>query len=121
MKIAAVTENGKTLSNHFGRAPYFRVLTIQENKIVADETRIKPYHGHSEGQVHPHNHTLHEDMFAPIVDCEILLCGGMGEPAFQKAIAAGLEVILTGGEINDAITAYLSGHLSSDTRRIHQH
>jgi predicted Fe-Mo cluster-binding NifX family protein len=121
MKIAAVTENGKTISNHFGRAPYFTVITVQGNEIVAEERRNKAFHGQSEGHAQTHDHNLHEDMFTPIVDCDILLCGGMGEPAYQKAIASGLNVILTGGEIDDAIAAYLTDHLASDMRRIHHH
>lgn len=121
MKIAAVTENGNTISNHFGRAPYFKVISLQGNEIVAEETRSKPYHGQTEGHEHSHDHALHADMFAPIADCEVLLCGGMGEPAYQKAISAGLEVFLTGGEIDAAVAAYLSNDLASDIRRIHHH
>lgn len=121
MKIASVTEDGITISNHFGRAPYYRVLIIHEDRVVEAEMRTKPYHGQSEGHTHTKHQSLHEDMFAPIVDCEILLCGGMGEPAYQNAIAAGLDVVLTGGDIDAAVLAYLSGHLTSDLRRIHHH
>jgi predicted Fe-Mo cluster-binding NifX family protein len=58
-------------------------------------------------------------MFAPIRDCQVLLAGGMGEPAYQKALAAGLQVILTGGTIQNALQAWLKGELQTDLRRIH--
>ena len=29
MKIVAITEDGKTISQHFGSAPYYLVLTIE--------------------------------------------------------------------------------------------
>lgn len=59
-------------------------------------------------------------MFAPIQDCQVLLAGGMGEPAYQRALAAGLNVILTGGKITEAVDLFLKGNLSSDLRRIHR-
>ncbi len=118
-KIAAVTENGQQLSSHFGRAPLFRVFSVENGQIMGDETRTKPYHGqHPQGEQQAH---LHEDMFAPIADCQVLLCGGMGMPAYQKALESGLEVLLTGGEIQAAVQDYLDGKIVSDLRRVHQH
>ena len=122
MRIAAVTENHEKLSSHFGMAPYYRVFTVEDGKVFSEEKRSKPFHDHQEQ--HSHNHLGfhgHADMFAPIQDCQVLLCGGMGGPAYQKALAAGLEVVLTGGEIEPALQAYLNGEITSDMRRIHHH
>jgi predicted Fe-Mo cluster-binding NifX family protein len=33
MKIAVITDDGKTISQHFGRAPYYMVFSI-EGKLV---------------------------------------------------------------------------------------
>lgn len=121
MKIAVATENGTTISNHFGRAPFYLVYTIQHGDIVTEEKRPKPHHEGSREHLHSNQHKPHENMFSPIADCEILICGGMGEPAFQKALAAGLEIFLTGGDIYEAVDAYLANNLASDMRRIHQH
>ena len=131
-KIAAVTEDGLTLSSHFGMAPEYLVFMVEGERILAEEKRPKPHH-----QRHPDHHvaghgaaghdaaghgtTGHADMFAPIADCQALLCGGMGAPAYQKALQAGLEVVLTGGEIRLTLQAYLEGRLSTDLRRVHQH
>ena len=41
MKIAIVTEDGHTVSQHFGRAPYYAVLTVEGGLIVARELRPK--------------------------------------------------------------------------------
>lgn len=123
VKIAAVTENHQKLSSHFGRAPYYEVFTVENGSIVAQEERTKPYHGrHAEHDHDSHGHDHgHADMFAPIQDCQVLLCGGMGGPAYQKALSAGLEVVLTGGEIRSALQAYLNGEITSDMRRLHRH
>ncbi len=34
MKIAAVTEDGVTISQPFCRAPYYEVLTVEDGRIV---------------------------------------------------------------------------------------
>ncbi len=121
VKIAAVTENGETLSAHFGRADRYRVFTVEDGRIVSEQTLNKPHHAsHARHEEHHHEHH-HEDMFAPIADCQVLLCGGMGEPAYRRALQAGLEVVLVGGRIEDALHAYLRGELSSDMRRVHRH
>jgi predicted Fe-Mo cluster-binding NifX family protein len=124
-KIAAVTEDGEKLSSHFGRAPFYRIFSIDQGKVVACEQLAKPFHGEHAGHEHFHERAQHghghEDMFAPIRDCRVLLCGGMGGPAYQKAISAGLEVVLVGGDIESALQAYLKGDARSDLRRIHVH
>ena len=44
MKIAAITDDGITISQHFGRAPLYVVVTLEEGKIVSKETRPKAGH-----------------------------------------------------------------------------
>jgi predicted Fe-Mo cluster-binding NifX family protein len=44
MKIAAVTEDGITISQHFGRAPYYVVVTIADGRVVSKEVRDKVGH-----------------------------------------------------------------------------
>ena len=122
-KIAVATEDGQRVSSHFGMAPLYKVFSVEDDRVLGEEQREKPHHSHHPGEHHDSHHhgQLHEDMFAPISDCQVLLVGGMGQPAFEKARQAGLEVVLTGGSIESALQAYLSGDLSSDMRRIHNH
>ncbi len=120
IQIAAVTEDQRTLSDHFGMAPYYRIFTVEAGKVIAEREVDKPFHaGH--GAHGTAGHYSHADMFAPIVGCRVLLCGGMGQPAYEKARAAGLEVVLTSGDIREALQAYLKGDITSDLTRIHQH
>ena len=88
MKIAAVTEDGVTISQHFGRAPYYVVLTVEDGQVVGREQREKVAHGrgagghvHVEGQAHGFDaasQDTHGRMAAPIADCQVLLARGMG-------------------------------------------
>ena len=41
MKTAAITDDGKTISQHFGRAPYYMVISIEEGSVVGMELRDK--------------------------------------------------------------------------------
>lgn len=128
-KVAVVTEDGRKISSHFGRAPFYRVFSVSDDQIVDEEQRSKAYHGqHAHHEQHPdhlerhHEHqALHGNMLAPVDDCRVLICGGMGDPAYQKAREAGLEVVLAGGEIRPAVEAYIRGELESDMRRVHRH
>jgi predicted Fe-Mo cluster-binding NifX family protein len=60
-------------------------------------------------------------MFEPIGDCRVLVAGGMGTPAWERARSAGLEVVLAGGSIAEALAQFARGTLTSDERRLHQH
>jgi predicted Fe-Mo cluster-binding NifX family protein len=126
-KIAVVTQDNQKVSAHFGMAPFYRVFSIENGQIVGEETRQKPHHEQHPDQNASHQHEQghgpghHNEMFTPIADCQVLICGGMGTPAYAKAQAAGLEVILAGGEIRAAMQAYLCAELVSDPRRVHAH
>ncbi len=39
MKVAIVTTDGKTVSQHFGRSPYFKIFTIENAQIVDEQMR----------------------------------------------------------------------------------
>ncbi len=119
-KIAFPTEDGATISAHFGRAPYFIVATIDDSTEAKFEQRSKAYHDNGEHEQHDHHNHNHGGMFAPIADCQVLIAGGMGQPAYDSAVAAGLTVILTGEKsIAAALAAYRANLLISDVRRVH--
>ena len=123
-KIAFATDDGKTLSPHLGRALYFQVATLDDSGAVTFEQRTKPHHG-VEGEVSHQNHAGHgmgQAMIATIADCQVLIAGGMGQPAYQHALSQGMEVFLTAEKsIQAAFASYRSGALVSDIRRIHPH
>ena len=131
LRIAVPTEDGQRISAHFGQAPRYVVFTVQDGRIVDREERAKAHHAHHEhhhdhhhdhdnGQHHGHGRHF-QDMIATIRDCHVVIVGGIGQPGYQRLLAAGYEVYLAGGRIEDAVRAYLDGRLQSDLRRIHQH
>lgn len=124
IKIAFPTEDGQTISAHLGMAPYFIVATIDGPGGPAFEQRAKAHHGSDE-----HNHSVEgpghgmaQAMFGSVADCQVLIAGGMGQPAYDQALRSGLAVIMTGEKsIQRALEAYQAGTLTSDPRRVHAH
>lgn len=132
MKIAAITEDGKTISQHFGRAPYYLVLTVENGKIVNREMREKMGHTHFAAESHGDDahgaghgmdavsHNKHISMAEVISDCEVLLCGGMGMGAYESMRLLKIQPIVTDvSEIDSAVQAYLDDKLIDHTEKLH--
>jgi predicted Fe-Mo cluster-binding NifX family protein len=119
MKLAFATEDGQTISAHFGQAPYYKVIYVEGGEVVSQEVRAKAHHDN--GHQHGPGQT-HADMFASIADCQVLVVGGMGTPAHQAALVHGLQVVATGQrDIGTALLAYLNGTLQENPLLIHRH
>jgi predicted Fe-Mo cluster-binding NifX family protein len=134
-KIAAITDDGRTISQHFGRAQYYLVATIENGQIVQQELRDKLGHvhissqpheeGHAEqpGQGHgldPASHDKHVQMASAIADCEALLCRGMGMGAYQSMQQIGVRPVVTDiAAIDEAVKAYLDGAIIDRVDKLH--
>jgi predicted Fe-Mo cluster-binding NifX family protein len=132
MKIAAITDDGKTISQHFGRAPYYLVVTIEGGQIVDHKLRDKLGHAQFSNQPHeeeqagqPHGmgaaaHDKHLRMSESIADCEAVLCGGMGMGAYQSMVARGIKPVVTDiRDIDLAALAYAAGEIVDRVDKLH--
>jgi transcriptional regulator with XRE-family HTH domain/predicted Fe-Mo cluster-binding NifX family protein len=132
MKIAAITEDGKTISQHFGRAPYYLVLTIEDGKIVNREMRDKMGHNQFHEQAHSgesheaghgmdaQSHDKHVSMAQTIADCKALLCGGMGMGAYESMRRLNIQPVVTDlSDIDEAVQAFIDGKLIDHTELLH--
>ncbi len=137
MKIAVITDNGQTISAHFGRAGKCAVIEVEDGQVLGQELRNMPAHGggghdhdhdhdhdhnhHDHGESHHHGqHRFHEKL-AVMADCQVVLCRGMGNPAYEKLVQAGLKPILTDiVDVETAVQAYLAGTIIDNPRRRHK-
>ena len=132
MKIALITDDGQTISQHFGRAPYYLVVTIEDGQIVQREMRDKLGHNHFANQEHgehqhnerhgfdPASHNRHTSMAQAIADCEAIICGGMGAGAYESMRQLKIQPVVTDlRKIDEAIAAYLAGSLQDRTDLLH--
>lgn len=125
VKIAFPTEEDETISAHFGAAPYFTVVTLNDDGSTTLERRAKPAHSHEPSERHAagaHQGGHGAAMLATIADCQVLIARGMGQPAYERAQAQGLTVYLVAERtVSAALAAYRAGTLRSDPRRVHRH
>jgi Uncharacterized conserved protein len=131
MKIAAITDDGKTISQHFGRAEHYLVLTVENGKITNRELRSKlghnqfagteheEHHGEAHGMDEAH-HDRHVQMASSISDCQALLCGGMGMGAYESMRRLNIQPVVTDLlDIDQAVQAYIDGKLVDHTEKLH--
>jgi predicted Fe-Mo cluster-binding NifX family protein len=134
MKIAAVSDNGVTISQHFGRASQYVVLDVEDGKIISKETRPKVGHtdfvtaGHHEHHgcgCAPHGYEAgaaekHGAMSRNILDASVLLAGGMGWGAYESLRGQKIEPIITDvKDIEEAVRLYVEGKLPNLMQRLH--
>ena len=134
MKIAAVSEDGVTISQHFGRAPFYMVVTVEDGKIISHERRDKLGHNQFGGETHeeahgadPRGHGFdpaaqdrHARMVTAIADCEVLLARGMGAGAYESMKQANIRPVVTDvTNIDEAVQAYLAGSLADHIEKLH--
>lgn len=117
MKIAFPSDDGATISRHFGRASQYVVVWVEDGRPAAREVRDKagqqgqPGAGPTPAQPDPR----HDSLIAPIADCQLVISGGMGFAMDKRLRAAGLRAIRTPmSEIDQALEAFLAGRLEDN-------
>ena len=136
MKVGVVTDDGKTISPHFGVAKNYVVFDIEDGKVKAKETRPKAWHEHGAGE-HPDReggehhggvgthrgaseHSTHGEMLSNVRDCEALVARGMGRPMYEAILGAGIKPYITELPLaEEAALAYAKGTLDNQTRKLH--
>jgi len=131
INIAAVTDDGLSISQHFGRAAFYEVLFVENGKVVKRERREKlghnnfaqEEHNHHSGEQHgldEHSHSKHVSMADAINDCQILLARGMGNGAYQSMLQLNIKPVVTDiKNIDEAVQAFINGSIIDHTEKLH--
>lgn len=132
MKIAAITDDGKTISQHFGRARQYLVFTVEDGRILQQELRDKAGHhtfapqggdDHHDSGPHgfdPESRNRHGQMLAVIADCQAVLAGGMGLGMQRNLDEVGIRPVLTDlQDIQEAVQAFMDGRLTQRPELAH--
>ena len=130
--IAIATDDGTTISPHFGKARFYEVLSFSDGKVTKREQIEKAghdsfgsandEHAHHGAEHHSHEEhgQRHQAMVSPILDCQAVVVRGMGQGAVEHLRQSNLLPVLTGlHTIDEVIGAVANGSLESDSRRIH--
>ncbi|MGQ4875636.1 MAG: NifB/NifX family molybdenum-iron cluster-binding protein [Promethearchaeia archaeon] len=101
MKKFAISTEDKKVCPHFGRAPEFTFVTIEDNKIIEQE--VVPSPGHSVGSI---------PKFINKYGAKYVITGGAGPMAIEFFKKFGIEVILgVSGTVEEVIQEVLNGTL----------
>lgn len=102
------------LSDHFGRAPYFVIVELDETGEVSSLKTISNYDEHFGGRGHAHDNILKEKP-------DILIVCGMGPRGLETMAEAGVMVLeAEGNTVKEVIAAYKENKLENLTKSCHQ-
>ncbi len=113
MKIAIASDDGISVSPHFGHSRYFLVYEVTDGQISGPESRpngcaahVQGECGSSQGQAHSH-----DAMARALEDCQVVLAGGIGWRAAADLQARNIQpmAVAFAGPAAEAVQAYLSG------------
>ncbi len=100
MKIAFASDDGKTISAHFGHAQCFVVVTVKDGEILGKEERKvseKPERsaaGHKEGACYCHASGGNTARLNLLDGCQAVMCLGMGPRAADYLRFAGIRPVV---------------------------
>ena len=120
MRIAVPTNDGKSISEHFGRSASFLVFEVENDQVKSRETRTNEMqHSHEQETCHhaaggggPHSHA---SLVSTLAGCEVVLCAGMGQRAAAALRSSGIAPVLVAASASaeETVAAYLAGKLIS--------
>lgn len=132
MRLAAVSDDGTTISLHFGRARLYVVVGVEGGEVTHTETRTKLGHEdfgggghgpHEPGQRRGHGRgarARHTAMMEAISDCRALLARGMGWGACEALSDMGIDAVVTDvADVGEATRLYARGELPNLRERLH--
>jgi predicted Fe-Mo cluster-binding NifX family protein len=98
VKIAVASEDGVSISQHFGRSRCFLVYEVDDQKILGYSVRDNTFTAHARGECqegveHNHQHG-HAAIVEALKDCEAVLCYGMGWRAAEELKQNGIQAFL---------------------------
>ncbi len=119
MKIAIPSNDGKTVSKHFGRSEGFIIVEIEDNKIINKAYKKNDFTGHAQGlshehTAHGHGHHSHEGIFKALGDCSVVIAGGMGQKLYKDFQEKKVMTYLTNeSDIDSVLEQFINGQLES--------
>jgi len=118
MRIAVPTNDGVSISEHFGRSQGFLVFEVENGQIRAREVRPNTaQHSHQQGSCaggsgghEPHSHA---GILTSLAQCDVVICAGMGSRAADALRAGGIATVIASasGPAEAIVGAYLKGEL----------
>jgi len=133
MRIAVASQDGESISAHFGRCAYFIIFDAKDGAVLRKELRQNTHTSHGAGNCHvgghgdqPHSHGA---VVQALHDCQAALCYGMGWRAADELKQNGIQPVIVDKRRSpeEAVALYVQGKLAPSSREFcagqhpHQH
>lgn len=108
-RIAVATTDGLSVSDHLARSASFIVMDVTDGGIVSRAVRNR-----ESGSCN------HKSFVEMLEGCDGVICGGIGQGAWDALTAHGILPIVAAGKhsIDEAITRYLAGSLATTGEKV---
>ncbi len=110
MKVAVATEDNRgmdsTISQHFGRCPYYIIIDIEDEEIKEKGAVENPYYN-------SHGRTGDVPNFIKGLGADAIIAGGMGPKALGFFERFGIQTITgVSGKVEGVIKGFVKGKIS---------
>ena len=119
MKIAVPTNDGATISEHFGRSAAFLIFETENGQIKSRELKSNGA-SHSQAQGTCHHHSAdnrphsHAGILTALEGCDVIICAGMGQGAVEALKTCDTQILVTvPAPAEETVAAYLAGKLTT--------
>jgi predicted Fe-Mo cluster-binding NifX family protein len=109
-RIAFSTIDGVSVCDHLAHSAAFVVLEIEDGREVSRSVRTR--------EAGPCGN--HKSFIEMLEGCDAVICGGIGQGAFNSLNAGGIRPVVAAspGTIADAAREYLAGSLATTDARV---
>jgi len=116
MKVAIASDDGKTISAHFGRTRGFIIYEIEDNTVKTRNYHINDFTGHVRGlSGADHSVDRHGPILSALGDCKAVISHGMGQRIYYDLKQAGIEAfIVNETDADKALELYLHNALEDN-------
>jgi len=122
MKIAIASDDGKTISPHFGRAEGFVIFEVQNQEVRSYEYRQNSFTGHALGIEGQQSGDRHKTIIEALRDCDVVISRGMGRRLYEDLKYAGINPLITDEEsVENALKMYMKGMLADNPEKSCKH
>lgn len=130
MKVAVASNDGRTISAHFGRSRGFVIFEVNDGEVRQAGYLENTFTGHALGHHHEHahhsgggyhqHHHSHRGILEALQDVDVVISHGMGWRIYEDLKSAGKQVFVTEEtDVEKAVKMYAEGKLTNLDDLIH--
>ena len=122
MRVAVASQDGESISDHFGRSACFIIFDAEDGKVLRKELRTNTYTSHvrenCDGGGHGDQPHSHATLVQALQDCQAAICYGMGWRAAEELTQNGIQPVIVDSQCSpeDAVALFVQGKLASASR-----